>query len=123
MRFSGADDKAVLGGYRLYEKYASHTQLNSAEKQELLPARELLVSVYKFIKLNGGWRHDAETLCRRTGLEDTKVAPVRTALDVLSELGLIIGGSDGYIMPETETKTDLQKSEILKFLNGGGTNG
>ncbi len=122
IRFSENDEENYVKSLRLYEKYKHGDTLSEKEAVFLLPSREFLLSVYRFIQLNAPFAFDAEVFCKRSGCKEAHAGRVLVALDVLLELQLLEYKDGAYRLPNAKRteKADLQNSEILKGLKEKG---
>lgn len=117
MRFSGTDDEKLFGSMSLYEKFKRGEALSPKEAKFITPSREFLLAVYSFIKKQGLWKFDTETLLKRTGCPVQNFCIMQTAIDILRELDLL-KKTDGKIIFNGENKkTELNNSKILNRLN------
>lgn len=117
MRFSGTDDEKLFGSMSLYEKFKRGEALSPKEAKFITPSREFLLAVYSFIKKQGLWKFDTETLLKRTGCPVQNFCIMQTAIDILRELNLL-KKTDGKIIFNGENKkTELNSSKILNRLN------
>lgn len=122
IRFSENDEENYVKSLRLYEKYKHGDALSQKEAVFLLPSREFLLSVYRFLQLNAPFSFDAEVFCKRSGCKEAHAGRVLVAFDVLAEMHLIEYKGGAYRLPQTKRtqKVDLQNSEILKRLKEKG---
>ena len=109
VRPAGADDEAVLAAYRRYAAFSA-----GEGTDEPLVDRELCGAVYRYLKANDGWRGDGEILALRLGLGPDKIAGCLTALDVLTELGILRRDGDAYRLSPTAQKVDLDDSALYR---------
>ncbi len=116
IRFAGADDDAVLGSMRLYERFKSGSALSVEEAVRLCPDRTLQEKLYRYIRSKGSVFDDAEMLCKRIGLPEAFCAAVSVALDVFAEMSLIIRTPDNRVIPVPGVRADLERSRILSSL-------
>ncbi|MBR6634994.1 MAG: hypothetical protein IKL41_05155, partial [Clostridia bacterium] len=117
VRGTGMDDISVLKGFSLYEKIKRHEILTADEKSIARPERQFMLDVYKFIKANGGWKYDIETLCYRLGDNGTNLCKVAVSLDAMLELNVLVRDENGTIcLPENSVKADLSSSSLLNYL-------
>ncbi len=111
IKLSGSDDEKLLASQRFYESFCI------GEKTELekpLVDRDFCGKVYKYIKSNNGWKYSAEILCHRLGLDESNVLGCKIALDVLTELGIIVLNDGKYCLPQENVKNPLENSLIFK---------
>ena len=118
VRGTGMDDMSVLKGFSLYEKIKRREALTNEEKSFARPAREFMLDVFKFIKANGGWKYDIETLCYRLGDNGTQLCKVAVSLDAMLELNVLVRDENGTIcLPKVSVKADLSSSSLLNYLS------
>ena len=87
----------------------------SGEYSDLVPDRNYIAQIYKFIRSRGVWRFDTEILCHRIGLAASEYARVSVALEALLELGTLIRDADGNMtLPETGSKVNLEDAPVFK---------
>lgn len=99
---------------RDYENFCNGTQISDYAAENLSADRDFCGNVYRFIKANNGWNHSAEMLCYRLGLSEDKYLSCKIALDVLTDLGIIICKEGKYTLPLQNVKTSLDNSPIFK---------
>lgn len=118
VRGTGMDDLSVLQGFSLYEKIKRSEALSVEEKNTARPERAFMLDVFRFIKANGGWRHDIETLCYRLGDNGTNLCKIAVSLDAMLELNVLVRDENGEItLPLTTVKADLSSSALLNYLS------
>lgn len=126
IRFSGADDDKLFKSKALYEKYMRGEAISEKEARFITPSREFLLGVFGFLKANGGWQFDIESMLVRAKCPPEKLCTMLASLDILCELGLIKLCGDIIIFDGNNKKTDLSQSKILNQLiemQGGDGNG
>ena len=89
----------------------------------IVPDRNFIAQIYKFIRSRDTWRFNTEMLCQRTGLAASDYAKVSVALEALLELGTLVYDSEGNItLPEVGVKVNLEDAPIFerirKYRNG-----
>lgn len=81
----------------------------------ILPDRDFIALVYKFIRSKGKWRYDNEILCKRLGLNADDYAKVCVAVEALSELGTLVRDGDGNLtLPQENIRVNLSDAPVLK---------
>ena len=76
-----------------------------------------MLDIFKFIKANGGWKYDIETLCYRLGNNGTDLCKVAVSLDAMLELNVLVRDENGAIcLPDNPVKADLSASALLNNL-------
>jgi single-stranded-DNA-specific exonuclease len=114
IRLSAYDDEKVIASLNNYESFCRGDELESAVISTMAVDREFCGNVYRYVKGNNGWNFSAEMLCYRLGLSEDKIMSCKIALDVLSELGIIIYKEGKYILPDENVKSSLDNSEIFR---------
>lgn len=120
MQPSGAPQEEILQGR---ERYACHLRAEYGEvcsQSELLPDREDVAVVYRFLRASGGFAYGADELYCRIAARGISYARLLVSLDVLEELGLVsrtdASGRAGYYCRPNPPKVDLEGSAILARL-------
>ncbi len=117
VRGTGMDDLSVLKGFSLYEKIKRYENLTYEEKSIARPEREFMLDIFKFVKSNGGWKYDIESLCYRLGDNGSQLCKVAVSLDAMLELNVLVRDENGTIcLPSNPVKADLSSSELLNYL-------
>ena len=114
IRLSAFDDVKVINSINNYEAFCRGGELDEAIKKTLFVDREFCANIYRYVKGNNGWRFSAQMLCYRLGFGEDKIMSCKIALDVLSELGIIIYKEGKYILPDENVKSSLENSEIFR---------
>lgn len=102
----------------LFEQMRQFNLLMGAKKPEnpqaLLPDRNFVAQVYKFIRSAGRWNFDIEMLCCRLNLGAECYGKVAVAIEALTQLGtLVYDENGGLTLPETTVKVNLDDAPIL----------
>lgn len=118
LRMSGAPQEEILAQNEWYARFSAG-EIRCA-KELLLPQREDLAVLYKYIRAAGGFRHGAVELFYRLMRTGISFARMRVALDVFEEMGLIerAGRSEQAairVLPVAD-KVDIEQSKILMSL-------
>ena len=117
IRFAGTDDEALFENLIKYEEISSREASVKEKCSPYCPTREFMGNLFRFLRANGGWRHDLEILSYRMGLEPSEIVKLGLALDALCELQLIYRlKTGGYAMAENPKKVQLCSSKILTNL-------
>ncbi len=111
IKLSGSDEEVIIGAENDYENFLAGENLPS---EKLFVSRELCGKVYKYIKSNNGWKYSAELLCHRLNLNEEYYLSCKIALDILSELGIIIQKDGKYSLPKENVKNPLENSEMFR---------
>lgn len=114
IRLSGYDEDKIIAAERLYEDFCKEKENSDRFMGKIIVDRAFCGDVYRFIKNNGGWKHSSEMLCYRLGLPEERLADCSIALDVLSELGIIILKEGKYILPSENIKVSLENSSVFR---------
>ncbi len=116
VRMSGTDDEKYLKSVRLYEKMRRKERLSPKEAAFILPSRQTVADVYRYIKKIGIWKYDSDVLCYRLGGDGSNACTVLTAIDVLSELGILKKDDGEITLKDTSVKVNLEDSRIVKHI-------
>lgn len=114
VRFAGSNDDAVMGSLVDYDDFCSCEEVNDELLQKIAVDREFCAKVYKYIKTVGSWNHSCEVLCKRLGFSEEKISSCQIALDVLSELGILVCDNGKYSLPKENVKSALDNSKIFR---------
>ena len=114
IKLSAVADCDVCESMRAYEDFYLGDSLSEGDKVSLHIDRDFCGNVYRFVKSNNGWNHSAEMLCYRLGLSAEKTGACQIALDVFSELGILVYNEGKYIIPEINVKSALENSDIFR---------
>ena len=119
MRRSGLPQEEII---RDGDQYACYLrgEYHLCDGQELLPDREDIAIVYRYLRGNAGFRFSAEELYFRMMDRGITYAKMLVALDVLEEMELITrtgeDGEPGFFCRPDPPKVDLDDSAILTAL-------
>ncbi|MBQ7117457.1 MAG: single-stranded-DNA-specific exonuclease RecJ [Clostridia bacterium] len=116
VRMSGTDDEKYLKSVRLYEKMRRRERLSPKEAAFILPSRQTVAEVFRYIKNIGVWRLDSDVLCYRLGGDGSNACTVLTAIDILSELGILKKEDGAISLKDTSVKVNLEDSRIIKHI-------
>ncbi len=111
IKLSGSNDEKILTAQRDYEDFYAGESL---DEDKIFVDRDFCGKIYKYIKQNNGWRYSAELLCHRLGLGEDYLLSCKIALDVLTELGIVLLDGEKYVLPKGNVKNSLENSEIFK---------
>ncbi len=116
IRMSGTDDLRYLKSVRLYEKLMRKEVLTKKQAQFLQITRDEIAEVYRYIKKCGEWKGDFDVLCYRLGDDGASACKILTAIEVLSELGILRKDKDGVFLEDTDKKVNLEDSALLSYV-------
>ncbi len=116
IRMSGTDDLRYLKSVRLYEKLMRKEVLTKKQAQYLQITRDEIAEVYRYIKKCGEWKGDFDVLCYRLGDDGASACKILTAIEVLSELGILKKDKDGVFLEDTDKKVNLEDSALLSYV-------
>ncbi|HBL41533.1 MAG TPA: single-stranded-DNA-specific exonuclease RecJ [Ruminococcaceae bacterium] len=121
VRANGMKDELVFDGMDLFDAVQRGEKLTPEQIAGALPSREFMLEVYKYIKSQGGWKFDTETLCHRLGDNGENYCKVAVSVEAMTELGTLIQDESGHLLfPEQIKKSDLNSSAILSRIRNGG---
>lgn len=120
MKPSSLDMGESLYTYRLYEKYRTSENLTDNEAQLLIPSRDDLAQLYRFLRSNGGYQSGILQLL--TYLDHMNLGKLKLSLDILWERKLIDLEKWGDIVKITVSqisgKVDIFASPIFEKVRG-----
>lgn len=116
IRMSGTDDEKYLKSIRLYEKFKRGEALSEKQAAFIVPSRQHIADIYRFIRSNKGWKHDIDILCYRLSSDGSDACRVLVAIDILEELGILKRKGEDIRLADTEQKVNLEDSKILSYL-------
>lgn len=90
--------------------------LGNKNKTQLYPTRDICSVVYRYLKRNGGYKYQIDDLYFELAAYVT-YGQLCFALEAFEEAGLITR-SNAITVNEVKTKTDLDKTNVLKVLKG-----
>ncbi len=114
IRLSEYNDEKIIVAEKWYESFSGGGEISPDVEEALCVDRDFCGKVYRFIKSNGGWDFSADVLCYRLGFLEEKLLSCKVALDVLSELGIIICNEGKYILPSENIKASLEDSSVFR---------
>ncbi len=115
MRPSLTDEEKVLASISLFDKFKRNEKLTREEALNLLPDRELEVSVFKCIKNKPLPDKCCEILCVRLGDDGEKLAKITAVVEIMLEMGILETEFGGKVfVPDNPPKVNLEDSETLK---------
>ncbi len=121
VRAHGMLDEAVFEGMELFDAVMRGDRLTPDQIEKVLPSREFMLDVYKYIKSQGGWKYDLETLCFRLGSKGEDYGRTAVSVEVMLELGTLLKDESGrLVLPEQTKRADLNASALLKRIRMGG---
>lgn len=118
IKLSASDPLRILTGKRMYENFKSQKSLSLAELKELIPSREQVGMLYRYLVSHQGTWQRADIIVSRIGHTLIDSQKVYITLDIIQELGLaqIEFDADKFcvtIIPSDE-KVDLDSAPILQ---------
>ena len=115
LRPSGFESDDVLTGYERYLRHCRGEYGDFCQREDVMPDRDLLASVYRFLKQRGRTVTAPEHLyITESGLDFEKLC---VAFDVLVELELAERIGEGIRLTSPLKKVDLAQSKILAGLS------
>ena len=116
IKLSAMNDDEVQKSLLLYESFRRGDTLTPEQKKNLLPDRDFCGTVYRYLRANNGFSLGEEMLCYRLGLKESKIASLKVALDMFTELEVIINENGKYSLPAESKKVVLEESVLYKSL-------
>ena len=88
---------------------------DGAKQADLLPDREDIAAVYRYLRREKRYRHGPTELFYRLSESRVQYARVLVALQVLDEMGLVTTDGAGHLVcADDPPKVDLEASGILR---------
>ena len=121
IRYADTDQEAVLRGLRDYDRVCRREQ--ATDNAHLLPTREQQAILYRFLKHTSPFKGNLEQLFHAVGDGIGDYGCLLTALQVLTEAGLLHMENNGdrllLEVLQTEGKSDLSATATMQFLTNG----
>lgn len=118
MRPSNFDQEEMIGQQRIYEAFKRGETLSQEEKKKILPSREELAILYRFLREKNGYSGSGLALLQKSKLSD--LGKLLIGLDVFAESGLIVTDTDTIFykitLCETNGKADLTATSTMQRL-------
>lgn len=119
IRPSGEDEDAFFGDKLIYDRYLSGEELTSKQAEAILPTRDDMADVFRFLKGHNGFRFSYEMLWFRLAYRPS-FGKMMICLDVMTEFGFIKREFDGknfvITLSDRMEKKNFDNSEIIKKL-------
>ena len=126
IRPSGEDEDAFFGDRSIYEKFVSTGGLSAAQAEKILPTREDMAEVFRYLRGHSGFRFSYEMLWYRLGFRPS-FGKMMICLDVMTEFGFITRDYDGkncvISLADKMQKNNFDNSLIIKKLKDRILNG
>lgn len=117
IKMSNTNDDLYLNSFRLYERIKRGEKPKKSIALSAVPDRNIVATVFRFIKKVKVWSFDFDVLCYRLGDSGENAAKFLFAIDALVELGILIKQGEVITINETQNKVNLDDSKILSYLN------
>lgn len=112
IKLHNINDDDLLSSMRLFDRLMGGRK---GRFSGIMPDRNFIAGVYKYIRNHDRWHFDNEMLCYRLGLPASDYAKVCVAVQALLELGTVIRDEDGGItLPEVSTKVNLEDAPVFE---------
>ncbi len=120
MKFSETDDEDIINSNILYQRFKQGAVLSQTEKQTLIPTRDDIAKIFRYVREKNGFVYSAETLYIRLE-KQVEYAKTLVSLDVLEDLSFISRKFDGenqhIAYNSNAPKQDLSSSKIFELLS------
>ncbi|MBR4282835.1 MAG: single-stranded-DNA-specific exonuclease C-terminal domain-containing protein, partial [Clostridia bacterium] len=120
IKFTDSDDEIIINSNILYQKFKQGADLSQTEKQTLIPTRDDIAKVFRYVREKNGFNFSAETLYIRLE-KQVEYQKLLVSLDVLEDLSFISRKFDGENQHITYNsnapKQDLFSSKIFERLS------
>ena len=122
IRYAETRQEEVTAGLTAYDRVMRREALPE-EARDWLPGRELVGTVYRFLRAKNAWRGTLEQLMHAAGGGALTYPQLRLALEILREAGLaeVTDGGDALavrVLP-TAGKVDLAGTPVMQFYQAG----
>ena len=114
IKFSNIDENELIESLQLYDEFCGCQSVTEEMKEKISINRDFCGSIYKYLRGINGWKYSTEALCYRLNLPPKKIAACQIALDILTELGIIIFKDGKYTIPAETIKNPLENSKIFQ---------
>lgn len=116
VRFHGINEDRILSEIRLFERFCRGEKIYKDDAFALLPDRELMANVYRFLRKRDKWHYETEILC--ACINEERYGAVCVTLRVLEQTGLVTNNNGVLSLAETTQKVDLEAApDILRLKN------
>ena len=116
IRPADIDDDALFSSLALYRNVCRQESLTQPQREQACPDRALITKVYKFLRLTGEWKFDAEVLSMRLQEAPEAACAISVALEALVQSGILLFADGVYTCAQNTAKADLTQTEILSRL-------
>ncbi len=118
-KLSSAEDDRYFKSAEVYRRARRGGELNEKERRLVLPDRDFIGMVYRYIRSGGRRIYDPEVLAIKLCGNSAYTCRVMAALDILIELGFVKQDGRRISADESAGRNALENSEILKSLRNG----
>lgn len=115
LRRTGLPQDDIIKQRELYQRHV-RGEYKEEQKNALLPGREHLALVYRYLRHEEGFPYGEMALFERFLEQDITFGKMCIALDAFEELGLITKENGAIQVVPTQEKVDLADSQVLKNL-------
>lgn len=123
LRPSGIPQDKLVVGQQYYEKLLRGEAVEDKICRYVIPSREDIALLYRYLRQQGGFVHGYDQLWFRLGGR-LNYCKLRLSLDIMEELSLLErreGLQPALRLAPAGAKVDLERSVILRSLKGGET--
>ena len=121
-RPSGMNQEEIILGNVLFDRFNCGECLSNDDVLALLPDRDDLATVYRYLRSNNGWHGDIFYFPAKIG-NKVCYSKLLTSISVLKSKNLVSvvqnGANVEIGMCEVEGRVDIESSEVFKKLRGG----
>ena len=116
IRPAGTDDALEFGRLAALQRLRRGAAVSAEEKQQLLPDREMLKTVYTYIRNHPDCALSPELIAFKTGCAPEDAAKVSVCLLAMTQLGILEANAGAYRVSATGMKVRLEDSPLLRQL-------
>lgn len=117
----GLDYDRIHQSEQIYQQVMRKEELETSEKEEIVPSREDIAVVYRYLRSKRQLRLSDEVLYSKLRPNISCLCKMKIAIDVLSEMELIQLTADGsnknVTVVENPQKVDISTSKILQSIS------
>ena len=111
IRFNGTDEDRILTEFRLFERLIRGENIYKDDAFALLPQRELMANVYRFLRSREFWSYGEEVICKRIGEE--RYGAVCVSIRAMLEMGLLAETNGVLVVNKTTEKVNLEQAPVI----------
>lgn len=118
IHISGLEQSKFFNGKSYYEAFCRRETLSQSVLFKMIPTRDEIAVVYKYLKARQGFQGDIDILFGAFLTKNLNYCKFRLILDILNDVGLILLSADlnEISLCEFEGKADLEQAQTMQLL-------